>query len=89
MKTIVTIYLSQHCPYCQRALALFVKKGIECKKISVDGKPEIREIMAKKAGRTSVPQIWIGDKHIGGCDDLYELEENGGELDELLSDHGS
>ncbi|WP_207849421.1 MULTISPECIES: glutaredoxin 3 [unclassified Pseudomonas] len=79
----VIVYSSDYCPYCVRAKQLLVNKGVAFKEIKVDGKPQIRAAMSQKAGRTSVPQIWIGDKHIGGCDDLYALER-AGKLDALL-----
>ncbi|MCL6269212.1 glutaredoxin 3 [Sansalvadorimonas sp. 2012CJ34-2] len=78
------VYSSSWCPFCYRALALLAKKGVPVEVISVDGKPDVRQQMAEKAGRTSVPQIWIGTKHVGGCDDLYALEATG-ELDQLLN----
>ena len=59
-------------------------KKVAFDEIKVDGKPQVRAEMTKKAGRTSVPQIWIGDTHIGGCDDLFALER-GGKLDALLA----
>ncbi|MCP8467373.1 glutaredoxin 3 [Pseudomonas sp. ZM23] len=80
----VLIYTSAWCPYCIRAKALLDRKGVAYEEISVDGKPGIRAEMIDKAGRTSVPQIWIGDTHVGGCDDLYALER-AGKLDTLLS----
>lgn len=58
------------------AKALLGSKGIEYEDVSVDGKPELREEMIRKSGRRTVPQIWIGDEHIGGCDELYSLERN-------------
>lgn len=79
----VIVYSSDYCPYCVRAKQLLVNKGVAFKEIKVDGKPQIRAAMSQKAGRTSVPQIWIGDRHIGGCDDLYALER-AGKLDALL-----
>ncbi|ANH96129.1 glutaredoxin 3 [Pseudomonas koreensis] len=79
----VIVYSSDYCPYCVRAKQLLVNKGVAFEEIKVDGKPQIRAAMSQKAGRTSVPQIWIGDKHIGGCDDLYALER-AGKLDALL-----
>lgn len=66
-----------------RAKQLLANKGVAFEEIKVDGKPQIRAAMSQKAGRTSVPQIWIGEKHIGGCDDLYALER-AGKLDALL-----
>jgi glutaredoxin 3 len=80
----VLIYTSAWCPYCSRAKQLLAGKGMPFEEISVDGKPQLRAEMARKAGRTSVPQIWIGTTHVGGCDDLYELERRG-QLDALLS----
>ncbi len=78
------VYSSSWCPFCHRALALLAKKGVTVEVISVDGKPDVRQAMAEKAGKTSVPQIWIGTTHVGGCDDLYALEASG-ELDTLLN----
>ncbi|AMO79238.1 glutaredoxin 3 [Pseudomonas citronellolis] len=80
----VLIYTTAWCPYCIRAKALLDKKGVAYEEIGVDGKPDLRAEMSRKAGRTSVPQIWIGSTHVGGCDDLYALER-AGKLDALLS----
>ncbi len=80
----VTVYSSAFCPFCQRALALLQAKNAPTTVISVDGKPNVRSKMAEMAGRTSVPQIWIGSTHVGGCDDLYALEAQG-KLDALLN----
>ena len=80
----VLIYTTAWCPYCIRAKALLDKKGVAYEEIGVDGKPDLRAEMSRKAGRTSVPQIWIGSAHVGGCDDLYALER-AGKLDALLS----
>ncbi|OLS61187.1 glutaredoxin 3 [Pseudomonas putida] len=79
----VTVYSSDYCPYCMRAKQLLASKDVAFEEIKVDGKPQVRAAMAQKAGRTSVPQIWIGDTHVGGCDDLYALER-AGKLDALL-----
>lgn len=79
----VVVYSSDYCPYCVRAKQLLANKGVAFEEIKVDGKPQLRAEMTKKAGRTSVPQIWIGSQHIGGCDDLYALER-AGKLDALL-----
>ncbi|VEF07081.1 glutaredoxin [Pseudomonas fluorescens] len=79
----VVVYSSDYCPYCSRAKHLLASKGVAFEEIKVDGKPQLRAEMTKKAGRTSVPQIWIGSQHIGGCDDLYALER-AGKLDALL-----
>ena len=74
----VIIYSSLTCPYCYKAKKLLNKLKISFIEISVDSKPKIREEMVIKAGKTSVPQIWFGDSHIGGCDELYELYAAGG-----------
>lgn len=77
----VTIYSSDYCPYCQRAKALLRERGVtEWEEICVDGKPGLRAEMAQKVGRTSVPQIFIGGQHVGGCDDLHALDAKGGLL---------
>lgn len=80
----VVMYLTASCPYCVRADMLMRRKGIEYEQIRVDVQPELRAEMIQRAnGRTSVPQIFIDDYHVGGCDDLYALEGRG-ELDDLL-----
>ena len=80
----VVMYTTAWCPYCIRAKSLLDRKGVSYEEISVDGKPALRSEMAAKAGRTSVPQIWIGDDHVGGCDELHALER-AGKLDAMLS----
>lgn len=81
----VTIYATRSCPYCHAAKYLLRKKGVAFEEIDVTGKPDERRLMAVKAnGRTTVPQIFVGSRHVGGCDDLYDLEA-GGELDRLLA----
>lgn len=79
----IIIYSTRFCPYCVRARMLLEKKGVTFKEIRVDSEPHLREEMIQRAGRTSVPQIFINDEHIGGCDDLYALESRG-MLDEKL-----
>ena len=79
----VVIYSSDYCPYCMRAKQLLSRKGVAFTEINVDGEPQLRAEMTRKAGRTSVPQIWIGAVHVGGCDDLHALER-AGKLDALL-----
>ncbi|KIP96979.1 MULTISPECIES: glutaredoxin 3 [Pseudomonas] len=79
----VVVYSSDWCPYCIRAKQLLTNKSVAFDEIRVDGKPDLRAEMTRKAGRTSVPQIWIGDTHVGGCDDLFALER-AGKLDALL-----
>jgi glutaredoxin 3 len=77
------MYATAACPFCQSAERLLLAKGAEIEKIRVDLQPERRAEMMKKSGRRTVPQIWIGERHIGGCDDLYALDRQGG-LDALL-----
>jgi glutaredoxin 3 len=81
--TKVTVYSSDFCPYCQRAKALLQKRGAAFEEIVVDGKPDVRARMTEMTGRTSVPQIFIGERHVGGCDDLNALDARG-ELAPLL-----
>ena len=80
----VTIYTTPICPYCQMAKQLLARKGVAFSEIDVMRKPELRREMEVKSGRYTVPQIWIGERHVGGCDDLYELDRVG-ELDPLLA----
>lgn len=80
----VIVYSSDYCPYCMRAKQLLERKGVRFTEVNVDGQPQVRAEMARKAGRTSVPQIWIGATHVGGCDDLHALER-AGKLDALLN----
>ncbi|MBV1700202.1 MAG: glutaredoxin 3 [Hyphomicrobiales bacterium] len=81
----VTIYTKSYCPYCQAALDLLKKKGVNMNEISVDGDREGQRAMAQRAGgRSTVPQIFVGDQHIGGCDDMYALD-NAGKLDAILT----
>lgn len=80
----IIIYTSAWCPYCMKAKQLLTLKGVGFQEITVDGKPEVRAEMKEKAGKNTVPQIWINDQHIGGCDDLFALE-NTGKLDSLLA----
>ena len=78
------MYYTASCPYCVRADMLLRRKGIEYEQIRVDTHPELRAEMTQRAnGRTSVPQIFIDNFHVGGCDDLYALEGQG-KLDGLL-----
>jgi glutaredoxin 3 len=81
----ITIYTTPICPYCVRAKQLLKKKGAAFDEIDVFMDADARQEMEDKAqGRRTVPQIFIGEKHVGGCDDLYALESQG-ELDPLLS----
>ena len=82
----IVIYTTATCPYCMRAKALLTEKGAPFEEIPVDFDPPRRaEMRARAGGRTTVPQIFIGDRPIGGCDDLFALEF-AGELDPLLAD---
>jgi glutaredoxin 3 len=79
----VLMYCTAACPFCQAAERLLADKGAPVDKVRVDLEPARRAEMARKSGRRTVPQIWIGERHIGGCDDLYELDRQGG-LEPLL-----
>ncbi|WP_375460938.1 glutaredoxin 3 [uncultured Enterovirga sp.] len=81
----VTIYTKGWCPYCSAAKDLLKQKGIAFSEIEITGKPADRdEMLRRSGGRSTVPQIFIGDRHVGGCDDLYALDRKG-ELDTLLA----
>jgi glutaredoxin 3 len=81
----VEIYTTQTCPFCIRAKALLANKGVEFQEYSVDGDPTARSLMTERAqGGYTVPQIFINERHIGGCDDLYALDRQG-KLDPLLA----
>jgi glutaredoxin 3 len=82
----IKIYTTPTCPYCNRAKALLEKKKLAFTEIPVEHDDELRREIAERTGRTSVPQIFFGDKHVGGCDDLYELHYDG-KLDQLLAEH--
>jgi glutaredoxin 3 len=80
----VTIYTTSWCPYCRAATDLLREKGVAFEEIDVERTPGARSEMIAKAGRTSVPQIFAGERHLGGCDDLYALD-GAGKLDALLT----
>ena len=81
----VTIYTTPICPYCAMAKRLLQSKSVAYDEIDVSRDPEKRAAMRQKAGGLhTVPQIWIGERHVGGCDDLYALEQRG-QLDALLA----
>jgi glutaredoxin 3 len=81
----IEIYTTTTCPYCDRAKDLLRRKGVEFTETDVTHSPDVREKMMQRAGgRRTVPQIFIHDTHVGGCDDLYRLESLG-ELDPLLT----
>ena len=83
--TPVIIYTTRFCPYCSEAKDLLRRKSVPFDEIDVSGDRKTRAAMTERAGgRTSVPQIFIGERHIGGCDDLYALD-SAGKLDPLLA----
>jgi glutaredoxin 3 len=85
MKPQVLMYSTAVCPYCVRAEQLLRKKGVEAiEKVRIDLDDERREEMMARTGRRTVPQIYIGDTHVGGCDDLHDLDR-AGKLDALLA----
>lgn len=79
----VVMYSTGYCPYCVRAKMLLKQKNVEFTDIRVDIEINHRDEMEQRSGRTSVPQIFIGDFHVGGCDDLFALEQQG-QLDNKL-----
>lgn len=79
----VVMYATGWCPYCARARELLERKGAALEIIDVDRDPALRQQMMARSGRHTVPQIFIGDVHVGGCDDLHALDTQGG-LDPLL-----
>ncbi len=80
----VTMYSTRFCPYCMRARMLLDGKDVTYRDISVEADPALRREMMTRSGRSTVPQIWVGDTHVGGYDDLAALERQG-RLDELLN----
>ncbi len=81
----VEIYTTPTCGYCHAAKRLLLKKGVDYEEIDVSRSPDLRAAMVTRAGgRRTVPQIFIGEAHVGGCDDLYELDSSG-KLDPLLA----
>ncbi len=82
----IKIYKTKICPYCDKAKALLIKKGVEAhiNEIDISNNNELKqEMLEASGGRMTVPQIFINEQHIGGCDDLYDLDAKGG-LDPLL-----
>lgn len=79
----VEIYTTPICPYCTRAKALLDRKGVKYKEVDVMREPNKRQEMQKRSGGHTVPQIFINDKAIGGCDDLFELDFDG-DLNDML-----
>ncbi|MDX1474061.1 MAG: glutaredoxin 3 [Reinekea sp.] len=83
MKPNVKMYSSAWCPFCIQAKRLLDSKGVDYEEILVDGNSSLRSKMMQESGRHTVPQIWINDFHVGGCDDLFSLER-AKKLDKLL-----
>ena len=79
----VRVYSTLLCPFCQMARTLLERKGVRFEEIRVDQNPELRQEMVRLSGRRTVPQIFVGETHVGGFDDLYALDNAGG-LDPLL-----
>lgn len=79
----VTLYVSDWCPYCRRAKDLLTQKHVVFSEINVEDDDKFRQEMIARSNRRTVPQIFIGDRHVGGCDDLFELDRSG-ELDRLI-----
>lgn len=80
----IEIYTTPTCGYCHAAKRLLTNKGVSFREISVAGDPALRQGMMTRSGRYTVPQIFIGGEHVGGCDDLYALERSG-RLDPMLA----
>jgi glutaredoxin 3 len=80
----VTIYTTMLCPYCHMAKKLLKQKGVAYEEINVSRSADRQKMIARANGRHTVPQIFIGDTHVGGCDELHELERDG-KLDPLLA----
>ena len=84
MSNEVVLYSSNYCPYCTRAKQLLKHKGVQYTEFLVDGDTAMRQKMMQLSGSHTVPQIWVGNTHVGGCDDLFDLERQG-VLDDLLN----
>ena len=83
MSAAVLMYSTPWCPFCVRAKRLLESKGVSFEDVDISAQPEKRSEMMEKSGRRTVPQIWIGSTHVGGCDELFALQRQG-KLDELL-----
>lgn len=79
----VVIYTTNYCPYCVKAKSLLIRKNAAFEEIKIEDDETREEMIKKSNGRRTVPQIFIGDFHVGGCDDLYELDRQK-KLDDLL-----
>ncbi|UTW02522.1 glutaredoxin 3 [Amphritea atlantica] len=82
--SLITIYSNNWCPFCRRAKMLLDHKSVSYNEINIEAQPDARQEMTQRSGRTSVPQIFINELHVGGCDDLFALEQQG-KLDSLLA----
>lgn len=80
----ITVYSTQFCPFCVRAKQLLESKGLGYSEVRVDQDPQQRQVMMQRSGRRTVPQIWVGETHVGGFDDLWRLNQTG-KLDELVA----
>ena len=80
----VTIYTRPFCGYCARALSLLTDKGADFTEVEAGMDPNLRQEMMQRSGRTTFPQIFVGEQHIGGCDDMMALEREG-KLDQMLA----
>lgn len=87
MKNDVHLYTTRFCPYCTQAKRLLEHKGIPYRDIPVDENPGLRQEAMDRSGQRTVPQIWVAETHVGGCDDLFALERAGA-LDELIQSAG-
>ncbi len=85
MSKSVVMYTTRFCPFCVRARSLLKAKGVDFEEIGIDFDRELRKEMMERSNQTSVPQIWIGEKHVGGCDELFGLERQG-QLDMMLNE---
>lgn len=80
----VTLYSKSWCPFCVQAKRLLQSKNVSVTEIDVEREPAKMQEMVQNSGRRTVPQIWVGDTHVGGCDDLFAAEQSG-QLDQLLA----
>ncbi|MDF1628775.1 MAG: glutaredoxin 3 [Alcanivoracaceae bacterium] len=80
----IVMYSTPWCPFCVRAKRLLRDKGVAVTDIDISGGGDLRQEMIQRSGQRTVPQIWIGERHVGGCDELYALERQG-QLDSLLA----
>ncbi|MFT4613101.1 MAG: glutaredoxin 3 [Bacteroidia bacterium] len=84
MASTITMYTTRFCPYCMRARQMLDDKNVAYTDLAVDNDPQLRTEMMQRSGQRTVPQIWVGEQHIGGFDDMYLLERQG-QLDTLIN----